>query len=278
MADLSKHSNRIPQELLGGDEQVSTWQLPRMGEHESVIKSAAREKKSQASQTNESISEFDDESINQKPLTAEELQNIAEQAQQEGYADGFKEGMEKGLKQGEAKGLELGEQKAYNETLAALNDQKQRLAAIADQLYVPMQNQDKEIEKTVVSMVLALTKHLLGSEIAENPDKLLGIINRALSALPVGANNIRVRVSEQDFELLEGIKPFAQRDWQLIPDAQLERGGCRVETDESFIDYACESRIQQYLKDVEEQKNAVDSEQPSADVIAERHGDSAEGA
>lgn len=276
MTDFGKHTNRIPQELLNSDEPVSAWQLPVMGEQQRIVKSAQREAKEKQAKAQAAKEQVQEEAVVPQPPTAEELQAIADQAQQEGYADGFKEGMEKGMKQGEAKGLELGEQKAYNETRADLDDQRQRLAAIADQLFVPMQNQDREIEKSLIDIVLALTRHLLGSELSSSPEKLIGVIHQALAALPVGAKNISVVVNDQDLELLETVKTLAQRDWVLKGDAELERGGCRVETAESFIDYSIETRLKHYLSEADAKKTTKNADHSNPEPIDSTAADDGE--
>lgn len=250
MTDVKKQINRIPHESLGENETVSTWQLPRMGQRNKVVKSAKREKAEKRQQPAEHIEDVP-RSGKPKPMTADELQKIADQAQQEGYADGFKEGMEKGLKQGETKGIQLGEQKAYNETKAQLENEKHRFETIANQLFIPMQHQDKAIENKLVTMVMALSKALLSQEITQHPTTLLAIVERALAALPVGSTNIRVYVNEDDAKLLESVVPAVHRDWQLIDDNSLASGGCRVETKESLVDYSLETRLAEYIQEVD---------------------------
>lgn len=256
MTDVTKQINRIPHESLGENETVSTWQLPRVGQRNKVVKSAKREQTEKQKKTSEQIEDVP-RSSKPKPMTANELQKIADQAQQEGYADGFKEGMEKGLKQGETKGFQSGEQRAYSETKGCLDDEKRRFEAISNQLFEPMQHQDKAIENRLVTMVMVLSKALLAQEITQDPSKLLVIVERVLAALPVGATNIRVYVNEGDAKLLEAVVPAAHRDWQLMNDNSLASGGCRVETLESLVDYSLETRLAEYLQEVDTLNNTT---------------------
>jgi len=234
--------------------------LPKIGAGKKPIKSAQREKREKAQQAVKE--KIEDVSRQNKPkhLTAEELQSIADQAQQEGYAEGFKQGMDKGLKQGESKGKDLGERKAYQETKAALDAEKAKLAAIAQRLLEPMQAQEAFLEQQLLALALTLAKQLLLSEIESSPEKLARIINTAIAALPVGAKNITVFVNENDARLIDSIIPPEHRNWRLQDDNALASGGCRVETDESLVDYSIEKRLSEYLEEV----NALDEQSPSA--------------
>jgi|GEM_PF-1030199 len=262
MTDVRKQAGRIPQESLSGDDSVATWKLPAMGKPGKVVKSAKREKRSRVA--SETIEDLGSRS-KPKPLTAEELQKIADQAQQEGYADGFKEGMEKGLQQGETKGLQLGEHKAYAELKPKLLDEQQRFSTIATQLMEPMGQQDAGLEKLVLELVMGVSRHLLADEITASPSKLMHIVQRALAALPVGAKNIRVSVNEADARLLETVIPAEHRNWQLLEDDSLHSGGCRIETEESLVNYSIEARLNEFLSHAEEM--ALDPEPLQVEAV-----------
>ncbi|SMF36405.1 flagellar assembly protein FliH [Alteromonadaceae bacterium Bs31] len=249
MTDVSKQANRLSQEGLG---EVSSWKLPSIGDKKKVVKSAQRERLEKKQQSAREKVENVSAHKKPKPLTADELKAIADQAQQEGYADGFKEGMDKGLKQGEASGRESGEKKAYTEVKSFLDDEKSRFSQIADRLMEPMQQQEQLLEKTVVELAIQIAAHLLQTEIESSPEKLVRVVNSAISALPVGAKNISVFVNEEDAKLIDSVLPEQHRNWRLIDDNSLASGGCRVETAESFIDYSVESRIAEYLSAAQE--------------------------
>lgn len=251
MTDASKHPNRISGDSLGDAGQVSAWKLPTVGKPGKVVRSAKREAGERKAKVAESIEDVPAHK-KPRPMTADELKKIADEAQQEGYADGFKEGMEKGLQQGEESGRAHGEQKAYAETRQQLDDRIQRLAQLADRLLNPFQQQEEAAEKLVVDLAMGLARHLLGEELAQRPEKLVGIVQKAIRALPIGAKNITVYVNEQDAALLEELIPAQHRNWQVREDDSLAQGGCRVETQDSLVDFSIEQRLADYLQQVME--------------------------
>jgi flagellar assembly protein FliH len=239
----NKFANRIPFEEI---QQATTWTLPSLGSGKivpSVKKQNSREEKDSGKVL---IEEVPDAPI--KPLTAEQLQQITAQAEQEGRERGYQEGLQKGYAEGEKKGQLKGEQKAYGEVKAALEDQKQRFQSIADALFDPMKTQDVRLENWVLDMAVHLAKHLLNRELTEDPSSLFHLVERAVGSLPAGAKNIRVYLHPDDVELAHEAFANMGRDWNFYADIHLSRGGCRVETDQSQVNYSVEQRLRSMLE------------------------------
>ncbi|TVZ38585.1 flagellar assembly protein FliH [Alteromonadaceae bacterium 2753L.S.0a.02] len=228
------------------------WQLPAWNKKGKVVKSADREAREHARAGKKEIVEDVSRKPKPKPLTAEQLKKIADQAQQEGYADGFKEGMEKGIAQGEQTGQKHGEAKAYQETRNRYENEITRLKAIADRLLQPMQQQDEQLENAIVQMAINLAEKLILSELQIDPGKIIGVVNKALAELPVGAKNICVQVAPQDAELLEQLIPASHRHWRVEENTELQPGGCKIITADSLVDFSIASRLQNYLDEAAE--------------------------
>jgi len=241
----NKLVNRIPFEEI---ETAQVWALPTLNNGKvipSVKKPNPREEKKPEPET-EIIEEVVEPEI--KPLTAEQLQQISAQAEEEGRERGYLEGLQRGYSEGEKKGLQKGEQKAYAEVKAALDDQRQRFQQIADALLDPLATQDKRLENIILDMAVHLTKHLLGRELTEDPSSLFHLVERAVGALPAGAKNIRIYLHPDDVELAHEVFSSQGRNWTFYADAKMSRGGCRLETDQSLLDYSVEQRLQQMLE------------------------------
>jgi len=238
----NKFVNRIPFEQI---DTAKTWALPSLGAGKVIPSVKKQGGRDDAGNGRETIEDVSDVSI--KPLTADQLQQIAAQAEQEGRERGYLEGLQKGYAEGEKKGLQKGEQKAYSEIKAALEDQKQRFLTIADALLDPMKTQDASVENMVLDMAVHLAKHLLNRELTEDPSSLFHLVERAVGSLPAGAKNIRVYLHPDDVELAHEAFAHLGRNWNFFPDIHLSRGGCRVETDQSLVNYSVEQRLRVML-------------------------------
>ena len=79
-------------------------------------------------------------------------------------------------------------------------------------------------------------------------------MRESLSALPVNARRIQIRLNPEDIALINDAlgSPDQQEQtrWQLIDDPVISRGGCKIITETSRIDATVESRIAQLITQV----------------------------
>lgn len=252
MSDKPKQVNRIPYESLAEGDAVSSWTLPSVDKKSRLVMSAKREQeKNKGKQGTEVVEDYKG-TVKPKPLTADDLKKLTEEAKKEGFEQGYQEGLEKGTREGTVAGEKAGHAKAYSESKQKLNDEIQRLGHVASNLLIPMQEQEEALENIIVDMAINFTKELLQQEITQQPTLLLRVIKNALSALPAGSKNITVYVNETDSQLIDAHLPQAQRDWSIQVDNSVTTGGCRVETHESLVDYTCEHRLQTFLTQVQD--------------------------
>ncbi len=252
MSDKPKQVNRIPYESLAEGDAVSSWTLPSVDKKSRLVMSAKREQeKNKGKQGTEVVEDYKG-TVKPKPLTADDLKKLTEEAKKEGFEQGYQEGLEKGTREGTVAGEKAGHAKAYSESKQKLNDEIQRLGHVASNLLIPMQEQEEALENIIVDMAINFTKELLQQEITQQPTLLLRVVKNALSALPAGSKNITVYVNETDSQLIDAHLPQAQRDWSIQVDNSVTTGGCRVETHESLVDYTCEHRLQTFLTQVQD--------------------------
>lgn len=253
MNDKTKPGNRIPYESLVAGDAVTSWNLPSVDKKSRKVFNAKREQEKDKKQQGSEIVEDYKGIVKPKPLTAEGLAKLAEEAKKEGFDQGYQEGLVKGTREGTIKGEKAGHSKAYSESKQKLNDEIKRLAHIASNLLAPMQGQEQALEDIVVDMAINFTKELLKQEIHQQPTALLNVVRSALTTLPAGSKNITVYVNEADTQLISAHLPQDQRDWSFQIDNTVTTGGCRVETHESLVDYTCEQRLDAFLKQVRDQ-------------------------
>ncbi len=253
MNDKTKPGNRIPYESLVDADVVSSWSLPSVEKKSRMVFNAKREQEKSKKQQGSEIVEDYKGVVKPKPLTADDLKKLTDEAKKEGFDQGYQEGLAKGTQEGSVKGEKAGHTKAYSETKQRLNDEIQRLNHISSNLLAPMDGQEQALENIIVDMAINFTKELLQVEVQQQPTALLNLVRNALMALPVGSKNITVYVNDDDTQLINTHLPQEQRDWALQIDNSVTTGGCRIETHESLIDYTCEHRLREFLKQIRDQ-------------------------
>lgn len=169
----------------------------------------------------------------QRGVTARDLEALQKAAYQEGYEQGRTEGQ----RYGHQEALEEG-RKAALERLAVLD-------RLMHGLQRPFEKLDDEVEQQLVTLVISMVRQLVRREIKMDPGQIIGVVREALAALPVAARNVRVILHPEDAELVREVYKLGDSDqqWSIVEDPTLQRGGCRVTTDNSTVDATLESRI-----------------------------------
>lgn len=189
-----------------------------------------------------------------KPLTLEELEAIRQDAYNEGFSVGEKDG------------FHAGQLKAKQEAEVVLQGKLQRLEQVMSQLLEPIAEQDQQLEQALVQLVSQVTREVVRRELQMDSSQLLQVLSEALKLLPMGAGNLRIHINPQDFELVKTLRERHEESWRILEDAQLQPGGCRVESEHSLIDASIETRLELALKQLAEQQREQATNPPAADL------------
>ncbi|MCA1767661.1 MAG: flagellar assembly protein FliH [Idiomarina sp.] len=197
----------------------------------------------------------DDEDEELKPLTAEQLEEIRQSAREEGHKEGFDEGRGEGLKQGydegyeagKKEGYEAGEQQGVEAGKEAMQEQQQQLDLLLQSLSHPNERITDAVQDELVDMVTELTR-VICLDVADNSKELVvNAVREAIAVLPVTDQRVIIHLNEEDLDLLKTVyddEQLKEKGWLLNKDDLLERGGCRVTTESSTIDYTLSSRME----------------------------------
>lgn len=171
MSDPNKPVNRIPFETIGA---VTAWRLPSLDDARTIP--TAQREAAQRKKPGETVEDIPHAPV--KPLTADDLQKIAAQAEQEGREHGYQQGYERGHQEGRRLGLETGQKKAYEEHSGLLQEQAARFKAICDALMEPLASQDQLLENTLVEMSIQIARHLINQAINQDPAIIFNVVEK----------------------------------------------------------------------------------------------------
>jgi flagellar assembly protein FliH len=150
----------------------------------------------------------------------EQLEQIQRQAQQEGYAAGFREG-----------GALAAQHAARLQELvgAFIRESAQFNQRLADDL---------------LGLSLAVSKQILRESLKVHPELILAIVNEVLGQLPHAHKHARLTLHPDDAALVRTRmgEPINHSGWHVLEDPKMARGGCRLDTPDCEIDATLESR------------------------------------
>ena len=160
--------------------------------------------------------------------TAAQLDQIRRQAQEEGYAKGYREGRDK---------------------VAA---EAQRLQQIMLVLSQDLQRFDQAVAADLLGLALTISKQVLRQAIRLKPEVILAAVNDVLSRLPSSHQRARLVLHPEDAALVRANlgEQLTQSNWEIIESAEMARSGCRVEAPECEIDATLERRWQRVVEGI----------------------------
>ena len=158
--------------------------------------------------------------------TADEIEQIYEQARREGHEAGFAEGRTEGFEEGKA----LGRAEA------------ERLAELVATLEASLAALDQEVAQEIVTLAIAVARQIVGHAVTADSTAVLHVVREALLQLP--QNKVRIHINPQD---AAGIREYLgeqleQGHHHLLEDESIERGGCRLESAGCEVDATMETR------------------------------------
>lgn len=154
--------------------------------------------------------------------TLRDLEQIEQQARDEGYAAGHAEGM--------AAARDL------------INARLSRLDALLDAAARPLRAMDDMVELELARLAMTVARQVVAHELRTTPDLIVDAVRSAALALPSATGNLRVRLHPDDLALLRSLQ-VAEPHWQLVADGALHPGDCVLESERSRLDARVETRL-----------------------------------
>ena len=147
-----------------------------------------------------------------------------------GYQDGYRDGLE---------ALENFKQSFASQTSA-------QVGTIVAQLQGQFDALEQDLAQRLAGIALDLARQVVRTELRIQPALVVAVAQDALSTLLVSARHITLRLHPDDQALVAAgcAELLAARQVRLVADAQIERGGCRVESDIGVIDASVATRWQ----------------------------------
>ncbi|KXS52899.1 MAG: flagellar assembly protein FliH [Marinobacter sp. T13-3] len=201
-----------------------------------------------------------------KPMTAGELQEIRQAAQDDGFKEGREEGYKSGLEQGRADGREEGfaagqEEGREQGRQQGVEDTRQQMAATMDrlehlmgELVLPIKRHEEELETALVNLTTALARSVVYRELTLDSSQIRQVVRQALAALPSTTENLRIHIHPDDLEPVREVTERLEVTPNLIEDDSLLPGGCKVQTRHSLVDYTVEKRFQHAIQNMLEEQ------------------------
>jgi flagellar assembly protein FliH len=164
--------------------------------------------------------------------TATDVEQIHQQARDEGYKKGQEEGYQAGLKKG------------HDET----RGEAQQLAQAAAKLENGLNDLDAQVADEMLMLAIELAREVIRQEISVHPETLLNVVREALAQLP--HQHAVIYLHPEDVALLRSSMgdQLTHAGHRIHEDCKLSRGDCLLETGGSQVDATVAMRWRRVLE------------------------------
>ena len=181
-------------------------------------------------------------------------EEVAEQSKddaltQQGYAHGYSQGYAEGFIQGQAQ-LRVETQRQISDFVALQGQEaSQNFLALFANAQAQWGESEQVMAQGVLELACALARQVLRQELSVNPGVLKPVIREAMGLLGAETKSAVVRLSPEDFDVLEepSRAEFAALSLTLVSDPTLTKGGCLIESAGTVIDGRVEKRWSQVV-------------------------------
>lgn len=171
------------------------------------------------------------------PATVAELENIRQQAHDEGYAQGRDAGYAAGIQQARTEAAQV--------------------HALLQNLQDALNQMDGQLAQSLLDLSLEIARKMTGEILQTKPEVILRTVSDAISGLPHFNQNAHLILHPDDAELVRRQmgEQLSHTGWKIFTDAQIGRGGCRVETAHSQVDATTEARWKRVVESIGQDKS-----------------------
>ena len=180
-----------------------------------------------------------------------EARTMKEQA----FADGFTEGRKAGLEKGTLDGAQAGHAAAVAEQKANLTKLTEAITVALKSLNESRLRLESEGLGEVVKLAVGIARRVTKQQGLIDPQVLESNLSDAMK-LVVHAADVRVAVHPSQKKTLEDVLPRLQLSWpslehvELIEDANIAPGGCRVFTAQGHIDADLDTQLDRLVAEL----------------------------
>jgi flagellar assembly protein FliH len=179
-----------------------------------------------------------------------EAQTEGEKIKAEAKAFGMAEGTKAGFAEGSAAGQKAGTQQALTDHGAALTTLLKALTTITAEIDASRHQLDEEAQNAVVKLALSITRKVTKLQGERDPEVVLANVDAA-ARMVNRASDVRLSLHPSQRKTLLDALPALKMQWpslshvELVEDATLAPGGCRIRTRGGLIDADLDQQIDQ---------------------------------
>jgi len=183
-------------------------------------------------------------------------QQARQRARDQGYAEGHAEGLSAGTAtgkeagyragydQGQTEGYEKGHAQGYAEGQEKARQEAEAITSLASTLAQALDTLEHDLGQGIIALAIGIAEQVVRDTVAARPEALLPLVREIVQLHGDSDAALIIHVHPDDHKLLQThlSSDGSIKRWRLVPDAQIEQGGCRAHTALGAIDATLATR------------------------------------
>ena len=207
----------------------------------------------QSSRTPASAHEVAAEVAPDPQALARAYEQAAQRGHEQGFAQGHQEGLQAGQNDGVAQGMAQGRAQAMQSLQTQLAQLSAPLQAVQEQLQQLHADWQASLRRDVIDLVERVARQVVRCELTLQPAQILALVEETLSGMPQRTGDVQVFLNPADLQRIQELDASRIPAWNLIADARLEAGECRLRVGDEEVDAGCRQRLTACMEQVREQ-------------------------
>jgi len=181
-----------------------------------------------------------------------------EQGQRDGYEIGLQRGQEDGFEAGRTAGFQQGREEGRQENLVGFDQLARPVDAMLKGLKKLRADYRSAQRKEVVDLVAKVARQVIRAELALQPVQIMALVDETLASMPPTREEIDVYLNPEELKRIVDLDPKRAKRWNLIADASMDVGECRIRAGDNEVDAGCHQRLAAVMEQVDNQLQVAD--------------------
>ena len=176
---------------------------------------------------------------------------LREQAQKEGYAQGYTEGLEAGKKESEIQA----------------NAKVAQLQSLVDALDRPFHQAELKVSEYLLSIVSTVCSSILRRELSTDAERIRETLDRALELLSGERGQVTLLLHPDDVATVTDAWADDLGELRVESTPNVIRGGCRIQRNDSLVDASIETQLRNIIIELARIPGPVGSSGEPGDLL-----------
>ncbi len=171
-------------------------------------------------------------------------QELSVSGSQQSFNEKLKSGYEDGLKQAEQ----------------TLDEYKQCFEAIFSSVDNALKDIDQDVVESISQLAISISKQIIRRELEINSEQVVSVVKEAVKLLPLDESRLIIHLNPNDIGTVKSLfnQDDAVNSYAIVEDPSIQRGGCKLVTDDSTIDATIDSKVAEIAANILGSQRSVD--------------------